>query len=104
MAWGLRRTDEMELESYIEATEAGRKLYERCGYRFVAKVNLDMEAKGGGGEERKSLERRLLPCGYDAMWRPVGGAWMEGEPKTTWGGLHGRLQKGRVVDPKKLAE
>lgn len=85
MAWGLKQVDDMGLESYIEATEEGRRLYERNGYQVVARVEVDMEGKGDGEENWKTLERRLLPCGFYAMWRPVGGVWMEGEPHRTWG-------------------
>ena len=75
--------DELGLESYIEATSVGRRLYERCGYRAVARVDIDMEGKGGG-EEWGSLESSFLPSGYDAMWRPPRGIWEEGEPERTW--------------------
>lgn len=86
MEWGMRRADELGLESYIEATAAGRLLYERCGYRSVARVDVDMEDKDGEkGEVWKALQSDLLPAGYDSMWRPVKGIWMKDEPQKTWG-------------------
>lgn len=92
MDWGLRRADELGLETYIEATAAGRKLYERCGCRVVARVDVDMESKGDArGKEWKALQGEMLPCGYDSMWRPVRGVWMEDEPQKSWGEQSGRI-------------
>lgn len=80
MAWGLKRTDELGLESYIEATAAGRKLYERCGYRVVARVDVNI-SRNDRGEAWRSLEDRILPSGYDSMWRSVNGVWENGSYK-----------------------
>lgn len=83
MAWGMHRADELGLESYIEATPMGRELYERCGFQVVARVDVEVDAERGM-EEWESMKRGLLPAGYDAMWRPVGGVWVDGEPQRTW--------------------
>ena len=42
-----------------------------------------MDSKSGG-KEWKSLINRLLPYGYDVMWRPSRGVRAEGEPERTW--------------------
>ncbi|KAL9091713.1 MAG: hypothetical protein Q9165_004789 [Trypethelium subeluteriae] len=65
MAWGLRKTDELGLESYIEATPAGRKLYERCGFCFVARVDIDVHDKDCD-EGWKDLQSLVLPTGFNA--------------------------------------
>ena len=38
MAWGINKADEMGLESYIDATEAGMPLYETCGYTKASRL------------------------------------------------------------------
>ena len=83
MSWGLSRTDKAGLESYVEATPAGRKLYERCGYHFVARVNIVVK-NTDGDETWKDLESRVLPSGYDSIWRPILGVCEKGEPQRTW--------------------
>ncbi|KAI9698071.1 MAG: hypothetical protein M1820_007579 [Bogoriella megaspora] len=83
MSWGLERTDGLGIESYIEATPAGRKLYERTGFRFVARVDINTE-KYESGDGWKTLQSGILPFGYDAMWRAVHGVWKDGEPQRTW--------------------
>lgn len=39
MDWGTQKADKMKLEAYIDATEQGKFLYEKCG--FVAAERID---------------------------------------------------------------
>lgn len=82
MAWGLTQTDQLGLESYIEATPVGRKLYERCGYRMIARVDIDIK-DDDRGEEWKRIRSQTLPSSFNCMWRPGNGLWAE-EPQKTW--------------------
>lgn len=87
MRWGIDQIDRQDLESFIEATEAGRKLYERFGYREVKRVEVDMGHVTVVDEEAKEwqqLERELLPVGYAALWRPSGGLQDDQEFENTW--------------------
>ena len=72
MAWGIKKADEMGLESYIDATEAGVPLYETCGYVKGSKVNFDA-SKDKVSQEWRELRGELLPFSFWPMWRPVGG-------------------------------
>ena len=72
MAWGINKADEMGLESYIDATEAGVPLYETFGY--VKASRIDFEApKDEPSPLWKKLQAELLPFAFWPMWRPVGG-------------------------------
>ncbi|KAF2800991.1 hypothetical protein K505DRAFT_291735 [Melanomma pulvis-pyrius CBS 109.77] len=87
MHWGLEHTDQQGIESFIEATEAGRYLYEKFGYRAVKSVHVDMSRVNVEDEELeewKELERKFLPLGYTALWRPIRGVQDEDEFKRTW--------------------
>ena len=83
MDWGLNRIDNLMLEGFIEATDSGKHLYAKYGFRTIKEVSVCME-RPDAGEEWNQLKERLLPVGYTAMWRPIGGIWNEGEPQKTW--------------------
>lgn len=83
MQWGMAEANRLGLESFIEATDAGKGLYDGCGYREVARVGVELNLVDASYEWR-TLAARLLPVGYTAMWRPVQGLWLAGEPEKTW--------------------
>ena len=83
MEWGLAKMDSLGLESFIEATDSGKALYARCGYRSVEKVSVNVDRVDPSAEWMK-LSRQLMPIGYTAMWRPREGIWRDGEPQGTW--------------------
>lgn len=83
MNWGLAKMDSLGLESFIEATDSGKGLYAKCGYRSVEKVSVNMD-RAEPSAEWKRLSKQLMPIGYTAMWRPKEGVWTEGEPQSTW--------------------
>lgn len=72
MAWGIEKADELGLESYIDATEAGIPLYETCGYAKASKVDLDA-SKDEASQQWIELREKLLPFSFWPMWRPAGG-------------------------------
>lgn len=76
MQWGINEADQRDIESFIEATPQGQALYEIFGYGLVTSVQVDTSHVGledGEWEKWKELERRHLPLGYTALWRPIGG-------------------------------
>ncbi len=83
MEWGLAKIDGLGLESFIEATDSGKRLYASCGYRTVKRVSVNMD-RADPSAEWKKLSEQLLPIGYTAMWRPREGIWKDGEPESTW--------------------
>ena len=72
MAWGVNKADEMGLESYIDATEAGIPLYEMCGYVKASRVDFNA-SKDEPSPQWNKLQEELLPFAFWPMWRPVGG-------------------------------
>ena len=83
MAWGLVKIDSLGLESFIEATDSGKGLYAKCGFRPVKVVTVDM-SHPDWNEEWASLSAKFAPISYTAMWRPSKGEWKDGEPDITW--------------------
>ena len=83
MEWGLAKIDGLGLESFIEATDSGKGLYARCGYRSVKKVSVNVD-RADATAGWKELSVQLMPIGYTAMWRPREGIWRDGEPQSTW--------------------
>ena len=82
MAWGNEQTDKMGIEGFIEASELGRGLYEKWGYRVVMK--LDFYLPPNKGDEWKKFAHELMMPPWYAMWRPVGGVVKEGQRNRPW--------------------
>ncbi|KUJ11029.1 uncharacterized protein LY89DRAFT_594970 [Mollisia scopiformis] len=61
--WGLKWADEMGLESFTEATQVGKPLYEHYGFSVIDVITVDKTSMAieNPSEEWKELERRLLP-------------------------------------------
>ena len=59
-AWGVERADEMGVESFLEATDMGKNLYETFGFIVVTTehANTDREHKS---PEWERLEQEFLP-------------------------------------------
>lgn len=54
--WGLEEADRYHLPAYLEASEQGRPLYERHGFKARKEVWFDLAKYGGGeGKERNTL-------------------------------------------------
>ena len=60
--WGVKRTDEMGVHSFVEATLEGRRLYEQNGFEVTEHVRLKNER----WPERPVIE-------YLFMYRPAKG-------------------------------
>ncbi|KAF2674879.1 acyl-CoA N-acyltransferase [Microthyrium microscopicum] len=46
MQWGMDKADKLGLENYLEASQAGKKLYESCGFRAIKEMQFDMRPWG----------------------------------------------------------
>jgi len=78
--WGIEKADELGIECFVEATDAGRSLYLKFGFMNLMKVLVDAE---NGTKERHEMIKKLSPqpVQYWAMWRPRIG---DGAPRTLW--------------------
>jgi GNAT superfamily N-acetyltransferase len=93
MEWGVKKADELRVESFIEATDEGVLLYENYGYRVMEPFVMD--AKPENGEELDEGWKRMykacdLPFHGAFMWRPVGGKWTE-DTKAPWEVSNGQI-------------
>lgn len=89
LAWGAKKADEMNVECFVEATDAGRQLYEKFGFTTLTKILVDVE---NGTKERHEMIQKLIPAPiqYWAMWRPKGGVVKTGQPRTLWEAIAAR--------------
>lgn len=55
LEWGLEKADREEVEAWIEASPAGKGLYEKMGWKEVGFVDLEMGM--WGGEDGLYVER-----------------------------------------------
>lgn len=60
MEWGVQKTDEMGLESFLESTEDAKPLYEKFGFVHYDTLVVDTAVENPS-EEWKRLERELPP-------------------------------------------
>ncbi|KAF2181598.1 acyl-CoA N-acyltransferase [Zopfia rhizophila CBS 207.26] len=56
--WGVAQADEAQLPTYLEASDAGRPLYERFGFYQVKETIFDLSKYGGEGTERNTAMLR----------------------------------------------
>lgn len=49
LAWALRKADSAQLPAFLEASEMGRPLYERFGFKPQEKVKWDLSKYGSEG-------------------------------------------------------
>ncbi|KAL4864074.1 hypothetical protein BDV12DRAFT_201442 [Aspergillus spectabilis] len=52
LQWGINEAERLGLMVYLEATEAGRPLYEQFGFKNVKSVDFDAAEFGGEGRQR----------------------------------------------------
>ncbi len=79
MEWGIRKADELGLETYIEASPLGSTLYRKHGFRIVGEADVQPDASmEEDDEEWRRCRERMSPLRFAIMKRPVGGRWEEG--------------------------
>ncbi|KAF2729582.1 hypothetical protein EJ04DRAFT_502097 [Polyplosphaeria fusca] len=81
--WGVEKADELQIESFIEASDMGRGLYQRFGFVVVSTDHANAERESPP-EQWEALTKKFLPYFWHCMWRPVGGNFIEGETKMPW--------------------
>ena len=86
MNWGRSLADQKGLETFIEATIDGVRLYESTGFTQVEPIILDakLPEKFKGEDDKKAwleARHRVLPRPFPVMlmWRPKGADWKEGD-------------------------
>ncbi|KAL4912347.1 acyl-CoA N-acyltransferase [Aspergillus aurantiobrunneus] len=88
MEWAIRKTDERGLEAWLDASEFGRPLYEKFGFRKVLVNPVQPVSDRVLTEEEKAewevCEKSLLPIVYTVMWRPPQGLYVEGQTPVPW--------------------
>jgi len=67
MKWGLEHADRLGLESFIEATDMGKPVYEKFGFDVVETREWHLEKQST--EEGKKVEAELLPFQWWSMRR-----------------------------------
>lgn len=63
MGWGARRTDELGIPAYLEASRFGVPMYKRCGY-----VDFEPIVMVVGGEEQRYPTMMRWPAKVRAEW------------------------------------
>ncbi|KAK2750410.1 hypothetical protein FQN57_003890 [Myotisia sp. PD_48] len=85
LKWGTRKADEMGVECWLDATDAGCRPYQRHGFISIADRDLDPPVPEGLSDQEMSellaIRAALLPSHNTCMWRPKGGHYVEGTPK-----------------------
>lgn len=66
MKWGLEHADERGMESYIEATDLGKPVYEKFGFKVIDTRELRL---GKEEVEYQGVEEELLPFKWWSMYR-----------------------------------
>lgn len=72
MKWGLKKADEMSLETFVESTQDGEGFYKAHGFEVIDSILLDADIPNPS-EEFTALRKKLLPVPGFMMFRPVGG-------------------------------
>ncbi|PQE26549.1 hypothetical protein CJF30_00001284 [Rutstroemia sp. NJR-2017a BBW] len=83
MEWGVKKADEMNVPSFVEASESGTLLYEKFGFMTFGKIDVNTE-KENASAEWKRLQKELPPDTQYLMWRPVQGAFILGQTSLPW--------------------
>jgi hypothetical protein len=51
LIWGIRKADEEDTETYLEASPDGKPIYEHYGFEVVERLVVSLEGKGNTGEK-----------------------------------------------------
>lgn len=60
LAWGLSQADEKNLQTYLQSSHEGRRLYERFGFEQVDAYVVDFSKWGGPREDKVPIMIRPL--------------------------------------------
>lgn len=78
IGWGLKKTDKMGVETFVESAQDSIEFYKVHGFEHVKDLILDPVVEESENDElvalkKKMLKKRLLPFHVDFMVRPAGG-------------------------------
>ncbi|KAF2726801.1 hypothetical protein EJ04DRAFT_547525 [Polyplosphaeria fusca] len=73
---GVSRSDELKVETWLEASSMGKPLYENFGFRSLFKIAFDTEKRDATDQWRRA-EHEITPPPIFPMWRPKQGLWEE---------------------------
>ena len=62
--WGMKNAEELDVECYVEATDAGRKLYQKFGFTTLMKVLVDAE---NGSKERHEMIQKFNSSAHSVL-------------------------------------
>ena len=83
MDWGHKQADQLQLESYIDATENGAALYQACGYAKADRIDLEI-LESPRSRRGRELQEELLPFSFWPVWRPVMGDYQREDAALPW--------------------
>ncbi|KAK5988395.1 hypothetical protein PT974_12549 [Cladobotryum mycophilum] len=81
--WGIKKADELGIETWVNSTGPGVPLYQEYGFVVVNETTLCPETENPN-EEWKEMAERFSPMDQWVMWRPVGGKYEEGKTVRPW--------------------
>ena len=83
MEWGMDKAKKQKIETFVEAIDMWKSLYERFGLRemYVAHLNGSHPDRS---EEWTKMGRELLPMHYYFMWKPAEEVYEKGKTVVFW--------------------
>ena len=85
--WGVRKADELGLETYVESSAMARRLYESHGFVHVDTVIREFRSRRSKpSEEWKRYVEESMAMPTAIMWRPIGGKYEKGKTVIPWVG------------------
>ena len=82
--WGVHEADRLGLETFIEATDDGKPLYEACGFTYMSTNYWESVKRNPSKKWIELSEYFQTPIHNYLMWRPKGGIFVEGETVVPW--------------------
>ena len=58
LEWGNAEADRLRIPGYVEASAAGKPLYEKHGYKEIKRLVVDLSAWGGPTDETTTIMYR----------------------------------------------
>ena len=88
MEWGVRKADELGVESWVDSADLARGLYSQFGFLYVTEKFVEpKEPEGLSGADKMEWDEMcelVLPVHVTTMWRPVGGKYVDGVTVQPW--------------------
>ncbi|KAK4695262.1 hypothetical protein P7C71_g2459, partial [Lecanoromycetidae sp. Uapishka_2] len=82
--WGTRKADELGIEAFVEATDAGKPCYESSGFVYMHTIYLNPTRRNPSKRWKELCALFQTPVHAYLMWRPKGGSFEEGRTVIPW--------------------